>query len=361
MNNDLKVLHVIPTLKKDGAEVQLAAVLNDFKNLKCELFTFDLYKNGDSIEDSIKNILVHGGSSFNFLNLYKLIKNGNYHIIHSHLPKADFYIGFISFFIKSYKHIISVHAKYGTRSGENKIKYFFSNILWKQILKKSDGVIAISNSIKKWLIDEFKIDQDEISVIHYGVKIKERRLTLDNGNVIGMAARLLPWKGWMNILEVAYHLKNYHVDFKLKLAGSDDIGYLKNIRTKIREYDLENNVEILTHFSNIDDFFNDIDLFLFLSESEGFGLVALEAIESNTAVVCSNISPLNEFVLDYENCLVDRDDTKNIAKLIKYFFHNKHEVLKNVQKNQKINVVKRFSLDKTVNAIEKFYINKYNN
>ena len=100
---------------------------------------------------------------------------------------------------------------------------------------------------------------------------------------------------------------------------------------------------------------------MFLSESEGFGLIALEAIESNTAVVCSNISPLNEFVLDYENCLVDRDDTKNIAQLIKYYFHNNHEVLKNVQKNQKINIVKRFSLDKTVDAIEKFYINKYNN
>tara|TARA_X000000368_G_scaffold418615_1_gene419014 strand:+ start:5013 stop:6098 length:1086 start_codon:yes stop_codon:yes gene_type:complete len=361
MNNDLKVLHVIPTLKKDGAEVQLAAVLNEFKNVNCELFTFDLYKNGDSIEDSIKKISVHSSSFFNIINLYKLIKNGNYHIVHSHLPKADFYIGFISFFNKSFKHIISVHAKYGTRSGENKMKYFFSNILWKQILKKSVGVIAISNNIKKWLIDEFKIDEYEISVIHYGVKIKERKLTMQNNNVIGMAARILPWKGWMNTLEVAYHLKKYHVEFKLKLAGSDDIGYLKNIRTKIKEYDLVDNIEILTHFSNIDNFFNEIDLFLFLSESEGFGLVALESIESNTAVVCSNISPLNEFVLDYENCLVDRDDTKNIAKLIKYYFHNNHEVLKNVQKNQKINIVKHFSLGKTVDAIEKLYINKYNN
>ena len=31
MKYDIKVLHVIPTLKKDGAEVKLADVMNDFK------------------------------------------------------------------------------------------------------------------------------------------------------------------------------------------------------------------------------------------------------------------------------------------------------------------------------------------
>ena len=49
------------------------------------------------------------------------------------------------------------------------------------------------------------------------------------------------------------------------------------------------------HYSNIEEFFSKIDLFLFLSESEGFGLVVLEAIQNNTPVVCSNIEPLSEF------------------------------------------------------------------
>ena len=361
MQNKLNVLHVIPTLKKDGAEVQLAAILNEINLVKCELFTFDVYKNGDSILHDLNKTIVHSSSSINIITLFKLINTNKYDIVHSHLPKADIYVGLIRIFNKKFKHIISVHAKYGTRTGESKPKYFFSNIFWKKILNQSAGVIAISKNIKTWLIRDIKIYEQLISVIHYGIKIKDRKPKLQNNNVLGMAARMLPWKGWLQVLEVANLLKIDGFNFKLRLAGSDDIGYLKDIRKKINDYDLENFVEVLPHFSNIEDFFCDIDLFLFLSESEGFGLIALEAIECNTAVMCSNISPLNEFVLDYENSLVDRNDTKNIAKLVKNYFDNNQKVLKNVQKNQKINVIKHFSLNKAVEAIENLYINKNNN
>ena len=49
MSDKLKILHVVPTLKKDGAEVQLSELFKDFNNVHIELFTFDLYENGDSI------------------------------------------------------------------------------------------------------------------------------------------------------------------------------------------------------------------------------------------------------------------------------------------------------------------------
>ena len=43
----MKILHVVPTLKKDGAEVQLAELFKEINNVEIELFTFDLYENGD--------------------------------------------------------------------------------------------------------------------------------------------------------------------------------------------------------------------------------------------------------------------------------------------------------------------------
>lgn len=45
----MKVLHVIPTLKKDGAEVQLSEIFKNFNSIEVELFTFDKYEYGDSI------------------------------------------------------------------------------------------------------------------------------------------------------------------------------------------------------------------------------------------------------------------------------------------------------------------------
>ena len=79
MNDKLKILHVVPTLKKDGAEVQLAELFKEIDNVRIELFTFDLYENGDSISNSLENITIYNESSIKsifFLN--KIIKNNNY-------------------------------------------------------------------------------------------------------------------------------------------------------------------------------------------------------------------------------------------------------------------------------------------
>jgi len=361
MSDKLKILHVVPTLKKDGAEVQLAELFKEIDNVRIELFTFDLYENGDSIFSNLENITIYNESSIKsifFLN--KIIKNNNYDIIHSHLPKSDLIIGFLKLFNKRIKHVVSVHAQYGTRAGENKLKYLIANIIWKKILNNSNGVIAISNKINKWLVDERNIKQNIISTIHYGVKINDRAYRNKHNNTIGMAARILPWKGWDKVLETAFYLKKLNVNFKLKLAGSDDEGYVENIKSMIQQYQLEDNVEIFDHFSNIDDFFSQLDLFLFLSESEGFGLVVLEAIENNIAVVCSNISPLNEFVINTENCLVDRENTQEIANILKDYFDNDQEKLELVQNRQKEFMVQNFSIENTAKSFEKFYINTNN-
>ena len=361
MSDKLKILHVVPTLKKDGAEVQLAELFKEIDNVHIELFTFDLYQNGDSISNNLENINIYSESSIKsifFLN--RIIKNNDYDIVHSHLPKSDLIIGFLKLFNKGIKHVVSVHAQYGTRKGENKFKYLVANIVWKKILNNSNGVIAISNKINRWLISERGIKQDLISTIYYGVKINDRPFRNKHGNTIGMAARILPWKGWDKVLETAFYLKKLNVNFKLKLAGSDDEGYVENIKTMIQEYQLEDNIEIYDHFSNIDEFFSQLDLFLFLSESEGFGLVVLEAIENNVAVVCSNISPLNEFVINIENCLVERNNTQEIANILRGYFDNEQEKLDQVQTRQKDFIVQNFSIENTAKSFEKFYINTNN-
>ena len=57
MTTKLKVLHVVPTLKKDGAEVQLSEIFKHFNNVNVELFTFDKYENRDSVIDNLNRDL----------------------------------------------------------------------------------------------------------------------------------------------------------------------------------------------------------------------------------------------------------------------------------------------------------------
>ena len=361
MNKKLKILHVVPTLKKDGAEVQLSTLFKNFQHTDIDLFTFDMYPNGDSVIDNLNQIKVMTSKSFfGFVYLNNLIRNNDYDFVHSHLPKSDIIVGIICKLNKVSNHIISVHAQYGTRKGENKIKYKLTEKIWKWVVNSSVGVIAISEKIKTWLISEKEISEEIISVIHYGVEIKNRETKISNNNSIGMAARILPWKGWDKVLETALFLKQKGVQFNLKLAGSDDEGYLKNIKNIITKYDLNDQVKIFDQFTNIEDFFEEIDLFLFLSESEGFGLVVLEAIENNVAVVCSDISPLNEFVENVSGCLVNREQPEKIADVIRFYFEDGQKQLNVVKQKQKQNIIDNFSIKKAAEKVEKFYINAIN-
>ena len=360
-NNKLKVLHVLPTLKKDGAEVQLSELFKKVKNINIHLFTFDLYEQGDSIANNLKEIPIFYKSNLSINFLYKLINENQYDIVHSHLPKSDLIVGLLRMFSKrKFSHVISVHAQYGTREGESKFKYFFTNNIWKYILNNSDGVIAISNKIKNWLVVDKKINSKKIDTIHYGVEMKTRNVVEKESLTIGMAARILPWKGWDRVLEVAYSLSKKNINFKLLLAGSDDEGYLSTIKKLISDYNLSDIVDIRNHYKNIDDFFEELDLFLFLSSSEGFGLVVLEAIENNVTVICSDISPLNEFVNGTEGSLVNRENTEHIADLVEKYASDNKFLLKKVQKEQKQFVIDNFSIEISADKIEKFYINTIN-
>ncbi len=359
--NKSKILFVLPTLKQDGAEVQISNLVSCFENFKVDIFTFDLFKEGSSILGNLKDVKVYTKNGYtNLRALKKIIDSNEYEIIHSHLPRADFYVGILRFISKKFKHIITVHAQYGDRAGESKLKYFIFNLFWRFILNNSDGVIAISNKIYNWLSGERGIDKNKITTIHYGVQIKERNDKTEFKNVIGTAARFLPWKGWDKVIETAAKLKDLNLDFKLVLAGSDDENYKQNLENLVDVNNLSDYIIFENHYENIEIFFEKIDLFLFLTESEGFGLVVLEAIENNIPVVCSNIEPLSEFVENSYETLVNRENTEEIANFV-YKILKDDKLIKQIQLKQKNKIKKEFPITLSAEKYEKYYINLLNN
>ena len=101
-------------------------------------------------------------------------------------------------------------------------------------------------------------------------------------------------------------------------------------------------------------------MFLFLTESEGFGLVVLEAIENNIPVVCSNIEPLSEFVENSYETLVNRENTEEIANFV-YKILKDDKLIKQIQLKQKNKIKKEFQIALSAEKYEKYYINLLNN
>ena len=339
MNN--KILHVVPTLKKDGAETQLTILLKELKKTlqTVDLITFDLFSEGENIAKNLKaidiDIKVYKKNIFlTFLYLYKIIKKENYDIVHSHLPRPDIVIGFVNIFLK-FKHVISVHAQYGTRKKESRLKYLFLFPFWRIMINRADTVIAISEQVKLWLISRRVVN--DITVILYGGEPKQKFHTPEDFNQIGMAARFLPWKGWENLIAVASRINELGFPCNLHLAGPDDIGYKNDLVSLVESKGLDQNIIFHEEFDNIFNFFDLINIFIFLSESEGFGLVLLEAMSYGVPIICSDIAPMNEFIDSGTGILVDRDDIDTIAKKVISLLSDKKEQLS--MKGNQINKV----------------------
>ena len=78
MNKSI-ILFVLPTLKQDGAEVQISNLLSCFENFKVDIFTFDLFKEGSSIFRDLEGIKVYTKNrNTNLRALKKIIESNEY-------------------------------------------------------------------------------------------------------------------------------------------------------------------------------------------------------------------------------------------------------------------------------------------
>ena len=68
----------------------------------------------------------------------------------------------------------------------------------------------------------------------------------------------------------------------------------------VRDHNLEESVYFIGHVANVEDALGAIDLFLLPSETESFGMAALEALASEVPVIASRAGGLPEVVVDGE-------------------------------------------------------------
>src|SRR5690606_15633178 len=100
----------------------------------------------------------------------------------------------------------------------------------------------------------------------------------------------LPTKGQEIALKIAKHLKNKDVRFKMKLVGVIYQGvnsqkYYERIRTLIKEWELEEYVNIVLNKPNVIDLFQEIDVLIHPSDTEGLPRVVMEAMAHGKPVI----------------------------------------------------------------------------
>jgi len=127
--------------------------------------------------------------------------------------------------------------------------------------------------------------------------------------ILGVIGRLDPTKGFAHAIRA---LKNLDEKFVLKIAGSGV--FEASLRNLVKELNLENRVEFLGWIEK-KSFFEQIDIFIFPSDEEPFGLVLLESMKYGKPVIVSRVDGPKEIVRDEIDALMF-DDPKKIPDLV---------------------------------------------
>ncbi|MGB9133422.1 MAG: glycosyltransferase family 4 protein [Methanosarcina sp.] len=191
--------------------------------------------------------------------------------------------------------------------------YNTRNPIWKlnaKGLKKAEKIITISEFSKTDIIKYIKVPEENIEIIPPAVDynlyypnrnrkvLKKYRIEEDEQVVLYVGAED-PRKNVHFLINSFSKLKSKILKVKLLKVGlPNDVGVRGKLLKHIESLNLQKDVIFTGHVpeSELAEIYNAVDLFVFPSLYEGFGMPPLEAMACGTPVITSNTSSLPEVV-----------------------------------------------------------------
>lgn len=225
----------------------------------------------------------------------------------------------------------------------------------KKVAERADKIIVPSRYLKK-IVSQWGINENKISVIYNSFEGVEeisgniREELGFTGPVILSAGRLVPWKGFENLINVIPDLLVEHPDLKLIIIGS---GPMKDKLDKlISNHNLFKNVSILGGMNkhNLFKHITAADLFVLNTGYEGFSHQILEVLALGTPVVTTNIGGNPEIIKNQENgILFEYDNKQELIESINNVLKDKDLYLKLIENGK--DTIKDFSVDRMINEL----------
>ena len=367
--NKMKVLHLITSLNRGGAENHLTCLIRGQLKENKEIFV--LYLKGDGYwVNYLKSIGVKVSilNNFNIISQIKEIKNTikkeKIDILHSHLPHMEL-LGYMSLLGNSdTKFIITKHVDNDYLGGSNiKKRSIISSIISLIIYSRVNSFIAISNSVKKFLIENSYVDKTKIKLIYYGLdnfyiqrclEDKKKIIINDNSKItFGFIGRLVKQKQVDKIIKSFKKYKEEsNIDSKFLIVGS---GPEKNKLIELsKTLKIEKEIIWLDFSDNVGGILKHIDVFCINSSFEGLGLVMLEAMAYSKPLIGPNVSAIPEVIKNNENGLLVKPNDVNEYKDAMIKMSN-DKLRKDLSNRSVFILQKNFNFEKMVNKVSEVY------
>lgn len=209
------------------------------------------------------------------------------------------------------------------------VKRKWLKFAWKNSIKTSSKIIAISNFVRDDIIDKFNVKQDKVCTIYNPIKIEKfiddfsiikEKYGVDDNSYYYTVSSMHKHKNLITLLKVMKNIKENYPDINKKLIISGISGNAHDeFNKKIKELGIED-IIITTGF--IDDSERNIlykhsSIFLFPSIFEGFGMPPIEAMLLGKEVITTEKTSIKEVTKGLVNYVLDPFDEDEWVNKIK--------------------------------------------
>ena len=295
--------------------------------------------------------------------LKRILKEGNYKIIHSNINTLSV---FSLFAAKCAGVPVRIAHSHSTTNKKEKKKN-----LMKQVLRPFSKVFATdymccSELAGRWLFGNKEYDKGNVYLLNNAIDLdkfkyneslrKKKRKELgikDDTLVIGHIGRFVAQKNHDFLIDIFNEIYKKNNNSILLLAGQGPL--MEDIKNKVKELNLDDNVKFLGQRNDANELYQAFDVFLLPSLYEGLPVVGVEAQASGLLCYLSDDMTKETKVLDITKFM-------SLNKMPEEWADN---ILDDVKKYKRIDTskemtAKNFNIKEEAKKLEEYYLNLYN-
>lgn len=296
--------------------------------------------------------------------LKRVLKEGNYKIIHSNINTLSV---FSLFAAKCAGVPVRIAHSHSTTNKKEKKKN-----LMKQVLRPFSKVFATdymccSELAGRWLFGNKEYDKGNVYLLNNAIDLdkfkyneslrKKKRKELgikDDTLVIGHIGRFVAQKNHDFLIDIFNEIHKKNNNSILLLAGQGPL--MEDIKNKVKELNLEDSVKFLGQRNDANELYQAFDVFLLPSLYEGLPVVGVEAQAAGLLCYLSDDMTKETKVLDITKFMSLNNTPEEWAD----------NILDDVKKYKRIDTskemtAKNFNIKEEAKKLEEYYLNLYNN
>jgi glycosyltransferase involved in cell wall biosynthesis len=368
-SNNIKILHLIKSLGRGGAETLLVETAKFHDRSQFELHVIFFLPWKDQLVEPLQQagvtvLNIPATNNFQIMRKYKEVEQyiqlHQIDLIHSHLPWA----GFLSRWIHHRTGIPVIYTEHNKQE-----RYHFLTKLFNRLsFNFQSQAIAVSEDVKLSILKNIEVDIP-VTTISNGVNtsiyfnnavvgnaLRKSLGIIEDAVVLGTLAVFRKQKCLLKWLDVFAALYDSNSNLRGIMVGDGPL--MNEIKAYRDKLGLDKVVFLPGLQTNSADWYNVMDIFMITSEFEGLPLALLEAMASEKPVVSTKVGGIGEVLQHTESgYLVDFGNWSGLTQSAQALINN-DSLRTSMGKYGRERIIAANSLAQMVTSLEHMY-NKY--